>query len=123
VLGTARAIEYCLAIGEERIEQRVKLLADRLRGQLAAINGVRVLDKGPKLGALVTFTVAGGHPQELVNSLLQRGINVVPSFREFAVIDFDEKKVEWAIRASPHYYNEEWEVDALVAALKELIPR
>jgi selenocysteine lyase/cysteine desulfurase len=121
VLGTAAAIEYCLHIGEDRIQQRVRTLAGRMRSALAGLDKLRVLDRGPELGGLVTFTVEGGDPDHLVNELSRRKINVVPSFRRFAVIDFDEKGVEWAIRASPHYYNEEWEIDALVAAVKEML--
>jgi selenocysteine lyase/cysteine desulfurase len=122
VLGTATAVEYCLAVGEDRIQQRVRSLADQMRRALPALPGVRVLDKGPQLAGLVTFTVDGGRPEQLVKELIRRKINVVPSYRRYAVIDFDEKGVDWAIRASPHYYNEEWEVDALVSALKEIIP-
>jgi selenocysteine lyase/cysteine desulfurase len=48
----------------------------------------------------------------------KRKINVVPSYREFAVIDFGEKNVDWAIRASPHYFNTEEEVDIFIDALK-----
>ena len=123
VLGTAAAIEYCLAVGEDRIQQRARSLAEKMRGGLAALDGIRVLDRGPQLGGLVTFTIAGGDPDGIVKALLQRRINVVASYRRYAVIDFDEKGVEWAIRASPHYYNEETEVDALLDAVKEIVIR
>ena len=122
VLGSAAAIEYCLAVGEDNIRERVRSLADKTRRGLAAVPGIRVLDRGPQLGGLVTFHVAGGDPEAMVKALLQRRINVVPSYRGAAVIDFDEKGVEWAIRASPHYYNTEDEVDILVGAVKEIIP-
>jgi selenocysteine lyase/cysteine desulfurase len=122
VLGTAEAIEYCLSVGEDNIRKRVGYLADKMRRDLAGLPGVRILDRGSQLGGLVTFHIAGGHPDNIVKALLQHRINVVPSYRRFAVIDFDEKGVDWAVRASPHYYNEEFEVDALVAALKEITP-
>ena len=122
VLGTAAAIEYCLAVGEHRIQHRVRSLAGRMRRELAAISGVRVLDRGWEQGGLVTFTLPGGDPDELVTAFLRRRINIAASYRRFAVIDFDEKGVEWALRASPHYYNEEAEVDTFIDALKEIIP-
>ena len=102
LLGTWAAIEYCLAIGENKIWHRVKLLADFLRQGLSSIKKIRVLDKGPELCGLVTFTVKDSEPHYLVNEFSKRKINVVPSYRNFAVIDFDEKQAEWAIRASPH---------------------
>jgi selenocysteine lyase/cysteine desulfurase len=122
VLGTAEAIDYCLAVGEDAIRQRVRFLADTMRRKLSELPGIRVLDRGPQLGGLVTFHVNGGDPITIVKGLLHRRINVVPSYRRFAVIDFDEKGVEWAVRASPHYYNTEEEVDALIAGLKEITP-
>jgi len=56
-----------------------------------------------------------------VNELAKRKINAVPSYRNFAVIDFDEKQVEWAIRASPHYFNTTAEIAMFISALKEII--
>jgi selenocysteine lyase/cysteine desulfurase len=56
-----------------------------------------------------------------VRQLLERHINVVPSYRKFAVIDFDEKKVQWAIRASPHYYNTPEEIAVFPEAVESLV--
>lgn len=121
VLGTKHAIEYCLQIGEEKIWRRVQELSSYMRHELAAIDKVSTLDRGRGPGGLVTFTVRGGDPVSLTQELLQRKINVVPSYRNFAVIDFDEKNVQWAIRASPHYYNTMEEVDRFIEAVKEII--
>ena len=121
VLGTSAAIEYCLNIGVDRIERQVRLLSDLMRKELSTLDKVRVLDRGPELGGLVTFTVKGAQPQHLVAELSKRKINVVPSYRNFAVIDFDEKGVEWALRASPHYYNTSEEIREFLAALKDII--
>lgn len=121
VLGTSAAISYCRKIGEERIWGQVKLLSDTLRAQLNDFNRVTVLDRGPELAGLVTFTVKGANPAFIVTELLKRKINVVPSYRAFGLIDFDEKGVDWAIRASPHYYNTLNELEEFTAALKEII--
>jgi selenocysteine lyase/cysteine desulfurase len=40
--------------------------------------------------------------------------------RSFALIDFEAKHVEWALRISPHYYNTESEVETLILAIKRL---
>jgi len=121
VLGTRHAIEYCLKIGENKIWQQVKLLSDFMRQELSTIDKVRVLDRGPEVCGLVTFTVEGSQPKYLVDELLKRKINVVPSYRNFAVIDFDEKQVEWAIRASPHYYNTKEEIEKFLDSVKEIV--
>lgn len=123
VIGTKVAIEYCRRIGEDKIWQQVKLLSGITRQKLADINKVRVLDRGPEVGGLVTFTVEGGDPVYMVNELLKRKINVVPSYRAFGVIDFDEKGVRWAIRASPHYYNTLEEIDTFITAVEAIVKR
>ncbi|NSL88790.1 aminotransferase class V-fold PLP-dependent enzyme [Chitinophaga sp. Mgbs1] len=120
VLGTRYALEYCRQVGEGRIWQRVKSLAAHLRRELAEIPGVNVLDRGPELGGLVTFTMEGGDPVKLVDQFRQQKINVVPSYRGFAVIDFDEKQVQWALRASPHYYNTADELDEFISKVKQM---
>jgi len=121
VLGSAHAIEYCLALGEDRIERQVKWLAGQLRQALGSIGGVRVLDRGPELGGLVTFTVPALQPEGLLNVLRQHQVNVVASYRGFAVIDFDDKGVAWALRASPHYYNTPEELEALVNLVQDVV--
>lgn len=121
VLGTAAAIEYFLNIDQDKVWQQVNLLASDLRTRLSQINKVRVLDKGPQLGGLVTFHVQGSDPRYIVSELLKRNINVVPSYRAFGVIDFDEKGVDWAVRASPHYYNTLDELDVFINSIKEMI--
>lgn len=105
VVGSSEAIRYCLSVGEEKIERQTKLLASYLRSELSRLKNVRVLDRGPELAALVTFHVAGVNVADALKVFAKNRINVTGSYREFAVIDFDEKHVEWAIRASPHYYN------------------
>jgi selenocysteine lyase/cysteine desulfurase len=121
VLGSSKAIEYCLALGEDRIEQRVKMLANSLRRGLQSLPGVRVLDRGPQVCGLVTFTVAKGDPAQLVQQLRNHQINIVPSYRNFAVLDFDEKGVSWALRASPHYLTTHKELDRFLSCFKKLI--
>ena len=121
VLGTATAIDYCLAIGEDKIWQQIKMLSAQMRYRLSQIDKVRVLDKGPELSALVTFHVKGSNPEFIVSELLKRKINVVPSYRAFGIIDFDEKGIEWAIRASPHYYTTMDEIIFFIESIREIV--
>jgi selenocysteine lyase/cysteine desulfurase len=121
VQGTRVAIEYCLNIGEGKIQQQVQALSGIIRRGLSSIPRIRLLDKGAETCGLVTFTVDDEEPDHLVGELLKRHINVVPSYRKFAVIDFDEKKVQWAIRASPHYYNTPEEIAVFLEAVESLV--
>ncbi|MFD7631695.1 aminotransferase class V-fold PLP-dependent enzyme [Streptomyces sp. NPDC059851] len=121
VLGCAAAVRYALRVGLEPVSRRTPALAARLRGQLAELAGVRTLDGGPAPAALVTFAVEGWQPQPFKAAMDARGINSALSFREFAQFDFGDKEVDWCLRLSPHYYNTEDEVDAVAAAVAELV--
>lgn len=120
VIGTKLAIDYCLTVGLEKIQRQVQWLSGMMREGLADIPRLRVLEQGRELGGLVTFHLEGGDPVQIVQSLAARKINVVPSYRAFAVLDFDDKGVPWAVRASPHYYNTVEEVSAFLAAVESI---
>jgi len=121
VLGCAAAVRYALWVGLEPVSRRTPALAARLRGQLADLPGVRTLDGGPAPAALVTVAVEGWESQPFKAAMDARGINSALSYREFAQFDFADKEVDWCLRLSPHYYNTEHEVDAVTAAVAELV--
>ncbi|MGV9311118.1 aminotransferase class V-fold PLP-dependent enzyme [Streptomyces sp. NPDC003691] len=120
VLGSAAATRYAREVGIEAVERRTPALAARLRDRLGTVPGVRVLDRGPRLAALVTFAVEGWQPQPFKAAVDARGINSALSFREFAQYDFRDKGIEWCLRLSPHYYNTEEEVDHVADAVADL---
>jgi selenocysteine lyase/cysteine desulfurase len=121
VLGMGAAARYALQVGVEQAGARAWRLAAELRERLAALPGVRVLDRGSELCAIATIHVTGQNPAALVQQLRERGINTSSVDRTSAVIDFDEKGVEGALRISPHYYNTEEELEVVVEALRELV--
>ena len=120
VRGLGAAARYAREVGVETARARAWALAAAARAGLAAVPGVRVLDRGASRCAIVTFTLAGRDPERVKRELARRAINVSVSPRSSGVIDFDEKGVTGAVRASPHYYNTAEEVDALVGAVREI---
>jgi selenocysteine lyase/cysteine desulfurase len=121
VLGMGAAAEYALAVGVEAARARSWALAAYARERMAAIPGVRVLDRGPALCAIAAAEL-GGRPAEAVKLALRaRRINTSSPGRDDAVIDMDEKGAASALRISPHYYNTADEIDAAVAALAEVM--
>jgi selenocysteine lyase/cysteine desulfurase len=122
VLGCAAAVRYARQVGLDAIARRTPALAARLRDRLAAIPGVRVLDHGATLGALVTFEIRGWRPEPFKAAMDARRINSALSVREFAQFDFGDKDVDWCLRLSPHYYNTDEEVDVVAGAVTELAP-
>ncbi len=123
VLGLGEAARYALAVGVERGGRRARDLAATLRGKLSELRGIRVLDRGNELAAIVTIEVAGWEAGELSRVLRTCGINTSASLRAYAVIDMDEKRAASALRLSPHYYNTEDEIDRVVDQLKTVTSR
>lgn len=122
-IGSAVAIRYALALGLEQIGPRATALGAQLRDELAAIEGVRILDRGGQRCAIVTFVLDGWNSEDLKAALDAHRINAVNSFREYAQYDFGDKGVDSCVRLSPHYYNTEDEVQQVVAVIAQLAQR
>ena len=120
VRATGVAARYAMDLGLEPIRERAWGLAARARELLSEMRGVHVLDRGAVLGATVSASVDGWAPEDLVRELRLRGVNTSGQSRSDAVIDYDTKGVEGALRVSPHYFNTEDELEALVAGLDDI---
>lgn len=121
VLGLAEAARYARAVGLETARERAWSLAAELRDELSAADGLRILDRGPELCAIVTVEVRGRRADDLVRELRQQGVATSALHRVSAVIDLDEKGVATALRLSPHYFNTRAEIRAAVGALQSLL--
>ena len=121
VLGMGRAARYALDLGVDLIKERAWALAGSARERLSELSGVRVLDKGEELCAIVTVATEGHHPLDLLRALRKEGINTSRTGWDSAIFDFEEKGVEQVLRVSPHYYNTEEEIVAFVDALSRLM--
>lgn len=122
-LGLGEAARYLLAAGVERTSRRARELAALFRQQIAGRQGLRCLDHGTELGAIVAVEVSGLRAADLVLELRGRRIHTSAIDRSSAVLDMDEKGAASALRVSPHYYNTEAEIHQLVAALDSLVRR
>jgi selenocysteine lyase/cysteine desulfurase len=121
VLGTGAAAAYTNKLGIKAIRDRSWGLASKLRERLEEMPGCTVLDRGAVLSATVTASFEGHVPSDLVSALRTRGINTSSQTRIDAVIDYDDKGVDGALRMSPHYFNTEADLDALMGALHEIV--
>lgn len=121
LLGLGAAATYASNAGVRACGDRARHLARRVRERLGEMEGVTILDRGEHLSALVTASFAGYQGEDLTQALAERGINVVATRQWFGLLDFGPRGVESGIRISPHYYNTVEEVDALCAALREVL--
>ncbi len=121
VLGMGEAVRYTLEVGVEEGGGRALELAGYLRERLAELPGVRLMDRGRRVGAIVTLTVAGWDAGEVVRRLRERGINTTAGLAGEGPFNAPQAHALPIVRISPHYYNTRDEVDAAVAALQELL--
>lgn len=112
-LGTA--IDYLTEIGLDRIAAREENLGKAAAAGLRAISGVTVYGQG---GGIVSFNLAGIHPHDLATALDAQGI-AVRAGQHCAQPLMDFLQVPGTVRASLAFYNNEEDVSALIAGVKQ----
>jgi cysteine desulfurase/selenocysteine lyase len=119
-VGLGVAADYALGVGVDQIWPYVRSLAEELRGQLAQLPSVTVLDRGEILGAIVAFSVKAKPVADVQAALAARNVNVSTTTASSARLDLDPRGIDELVRASVHYYNTTDEVDRLVECVAEL---
>ena len=119
-IGLGVAVDYALDLGLPAIATRNALLADRLRGGLSQVPGVTVHDRGSQKSAITTFTAEGIGADHVQARLSAAAINVSVTDASSAQYDLPRLGLDAIVRASPHYYNSEAEVDLLITAMEEI---
>lgn len=120
-LGMEAAARYFMKVGPDTASARINALGADLRARLLQLEGIRVLDKGTDLCGIVTAWHPAFEGQKVMHWLRERGVNTSVSTRAAALLDFDQKGVETALRLSVHYYNTEAELERTVALLAEYL--
>jgi selenocysteine lyase/cysteine desulfurase len=121
VLGMGAAARMAREVGIEEAMRHNRFLAIRLREELGEMPGVRVLDRGPELCAIVTAEVAGWEADDLVVALRDRGVNTSGVSASSALLDMQDKGAATALRISPHYSTTADEVDRALQALRSVL--
>jgi selenocysteine lyase/cysteine desulfurase len=105
------AIDYSLELGMDAIRVRIDYLACELRLLLAAIPGVRVLDRGIEKSGIVTFNHENVEASVIVAGLKNSGINVSLGTPEYSQVDYMAHHVSSLVRVSPHVFNTREELE------------
>ena len=113
-LGLGVAVEHTLGLGLEAVAGRVGPQGEALRRGLAAVDGVEIHDGGVRRSGIVTFTATGVAPELVAERASAAGINVSVSTSPWALLDMTAPRPTSVVRASPHYYNTDTELDRLV---------
>lgn len=120
-LGLITAAEYAMRLGIDDIAARIAVLADRARTGLAALPGVDVRDVGRQHCGIVTFTVDGQRPADVRDTLRKRGVTVTVSPTATSLLDMTARGLtDGVVRASPHYFVSEADIDRLIDEVSAL---
>ncbi|MBO6185430.1 MAG: aminotransferase class V-fold PLP-dependent enzyme [Chryseobacterium sp.] len=104
VLGIMEAVKYANNVGLNTIENYNRKLAETLRINLKN-SGFKVLDIGKNLSSIVTFCGPDNDLENIQKVLRENNVFFSASYKHSALIDFTDKKVDGAVRLSPHYFN------------------
>lgn len=119
-LGLGTAIEHAATLGIDIISERVAGLAGQLRGLLRATDSVSEHDGSGRQAGIVSFTVEGVEPLAVKGAAAAAGVNVSVTEAPAARLDMGGHRPTTTVRASPHYYNTDEELTALVEVLGEV---
>lgn len=121
VVGLGAAIDYLTGIGMPAIQEHERRLLPYAIARLSEIPELRVLGPGPaERGAVVSFTLEGVHPHDIGALLDEEGI-CVRAGHHCAQPIHDRFCIPASARASFYIYNDENDVDDLVAALRKTV--
>ena len=110
VAGLEASMIYLKKIGMKTIRERNIMLANLLREEISKINGATLYgpEKEEKRTSIVSFSIQDKDSKNLVANLEKQNMIL-------AVRDIFTKKI---VRASPHFFNTESEIQAVVDAIK-----
>ncbi len=120
VAGLRAAVRYARDWGVDEIAARVGTLADRLRTALAQLPEVTVHDLGVRRCGIVTFSHRRIEANHVAAALREAGINVSVSSPSWTLLDATRRSLPLLVRASPHYYNADYELDRLTDVVSGL---
>jgi cysteine desulfurase / selenocysteine lyase len=114
------ALEFVEKVGKEKIRSHEDELLSYATKRLEEINGLRIIGKAKNKVSVISFIVAGLHPQDLGILLDNRGI-AVRTGHHCAQPCMDRFGIPGTVRASFAMYNTREEIDELIVGLQKAI--
>lgn len=115
--GLGAAADYAVALGISAIQERAWSLAEYCRNALREVSGAEIRDAGAEHCAIVSFTIEGLDPRAAVAALRKQRIAISTSDPASTRLDAEARDLPLLLRAAPHYYNTEAEIDLLAESL------
>lgn len=117
MLGLKAAIDYALEIGVVPAYARIQGLAQSMRHRLSELPDVTVTDLGANPCGIVTFMKAGHEPDAIKAGLQAKAVNVSVTRISSTRYDMEARGLSAMVRASAHCFNDQNDVDRLIAAV------
>lgn len=118
-IGLGAAIDYLSALDRPAVAAYEQQLLQQLLDGLAAIPGVTIIGQ-PQMGA-VSFTIANQHPQDVATLLDMQGVAVRAGHHCAMPLMQALNLPQGTLRASITFYNNEADIEALLAALHQAL--
>ena len=112
IVGLEASANYLLRYGMDNIRKKVMKLANQMRSELSKLQGITIYgpESEDERTSIVSFNLEGKEPEYVVEKLEKQKIVL-------AVREIMEKKI---VRASPHFFNTESQIEKTVYAIKNL---
>jgi cysteine desulfurase/selenocysteine lyase len=123
VSGLGAAVDYLLGVGMDAVAAHVRELAERLMRGLADLPGATVLGRSaPERIALATVSLPlpSMRQQDVARLLADAHGIFVSGGYHCAHVLHERLRLDGTVRASAHIYNDAGDIDAFVAALRDL---
>jgi selenocysteine lyase/cysteine desulfurase len=117
ITGLAEALRYLNHIGIDKIYEYNSKLCAQLREMLSKVTDVNVLDKGSRTSNIITLNKNGKTLEQMEFALIKHRVVYSVTNKSSALIDFNNKQIDWTIRLSPHYFNTVKELEAVTEVL------
>lgn len=114
------ALDYLNGIGLEAIAQYEHELLEKATGALLEIDGLRIYGTSRDKTAVISFNIRGIHPYDLGTLLDKMGI-AVRTGHHCAQPVMDYYEVPGTVRASFSFYNNEEDIQRLVAGIRKAV--
>ena len=118
-IGLSAAIDFLASLEASAIATHENALRLRTEAMLRQIEGVQIIGEARHKAPVVSFTMRGGHPDDVATLLDQQGV-AVRAGHHCAMPLMEALGLPGTVRASFALYNTEQDVDALVAAVHKV---
>ncbi|NRA87293.1 MAG: cysteine desulfurase [Rhizobiales bacterium] len=117
-IGLGVALEYMMEIGRDNIAAHENNLLKIATDELQKINSIKIIGEADNKGALISFSIGDIHPHDISTIIDREGVAIrAGTHCAQPVLDFFGKTA--TCRASFAMYNNENDIDRLIAAVKK----